>query len=68
MAVWQEWDKQDFHFQKHTFRAREVFLEKGGTADNTSRNEIRPLFALTYTNHIYAIGIVNIMFIYRYMI
>ena len=27
-------------------RPRVVPREKGGTADNTSRNEIRPLFAL----------------------
>ena len=45
MAVWQENDTQDFHFQKHTFRARTVLLEKGVTANNTSRNEIRSAFA-----------------------
>ena len=53
-------------------RPRAVPRKKGGTADNTSRNEIRtPLFALVklapplHKHYLYPIGTVNVVFIYK---
>jgi hypothetical protein len=54
-------------------RPRAVPREKRGTADNTSRNEIRPYGSAPLHKHYlypiksiqYSIGTVNVMFIYK---